>query len=101
MLSSSAQSRGKYKEPKPLTQEEWDKIVSDFKGGLSFKPVDPNPTHKTYVTIKMSDETFKFIEQVASVSFPIFGEKEYKINELKFRILTEEDYEQRYGKINE
>jgi len=90
-----------YEEPKEYTTKEWKEIfdkyyIKGFDPIGSFKETVPN-----YMIIKLSDETYKFILNVATISVPFFGEKEYKINDLKFTICTEEDYEKRFGKFNE
>lgn len=88
-----------YQEPKQYTSEDISKIMAE----AIFQPIDSFKYQpiSTYITIKISEETLKFIDMVATVSSEIFGEKEYKINKLKFRILTEEDYERIYGKLEE
>ena len=85
-----------YVEPKKFTSEE----ISEMMANLMFTPIDSFKQEplKAYTTIKMSEETFKFIESVATISVPFFGEKDYKINNVSFQIHTEEEYEKRYGK---
>jgi|GEM_PF-5830556 len=83
------------------TNTEWDtqKIIDEIKmSGL--QPIDSFKEEplKCFTTIKLSEETFKFIDSVATICVPSFGEKEYKINDLKFTIYTEEEYEKRFGK---
>ncbi len=86
-----------YVEPRKYSSDEIAKIMAE----AMFSPIDLNKQSDIlpkFITIKITEETFKFIESVAIVSFPVFGEKEYKINDLKFTIHTEEEYEKRYGK---
>lgn len=73
---------------KVFTEADLEKLKEEFyKTPLIFEkqefPIFPN-----YTTINLSEETFKFIESIAIISTPIFGEKEYKINDLKFQIYT-------------
>lgn len=77
--------------------EEFDKAMKNC--SCSFVPINPDPPLKNYMIIRLSEETFNFINSVAIVSSPLFGEKEYKINNITFRIFTEGDYEQKYGKL--
>lgn len=87
-----------YQEPKQYSSEEIPKIMAE----ALFRPIDMNKQDvpiPAYLQIKLSEETFKFIESVATIEVPVFGEKEYKINDLKFQIYTEEEYEKRYGKL--
>ncbi len=88
-------------EPKEYSQEDFDKILSDMKKGFHLQSVDITPKIPAKMLIRLSEETFKFIDSVAIVSTPVFGEKEYKINDLKFTIHTEEEYEKRYGKFEQ
>jgi len=80
--------------------DKFDKEIKNFKCG-NFSPIDPTPPFKPTMAISMSEETFKFIDSVATISSPSFGEKEYKINKVKFKIFTEEEYELRYGKYEQ
>jgi len=89
-----------YQEPKKYNSEEISKILSS----LQMVPIDMNKSDvqiPVYLQIKLSEETFKFIESVTTIEVPFFGEKEYKINDLKFQIYTEEEYEKRYGKLKQ
>lgn len=56
---------------------------------------------KSFTTIKLTEETFKFIESVATIEVPMYGEKTYKINNISFNIYSEEEYETRFGKTGE
>lgn len=86
--------------PKELTKEDLDNITLL---GSIFNSIDPTPKpiFPQYMAISMSEETFKFIESISNVFIPIFGEKEYKINNLTFKIYTEEDHEKQFGKLQE
>lgn len=75
--------------------------MKDFRMNNSFSPIDPNPPFKPFMVIPMSDETYKFISSVANIYSTSFGEKEYEINKVKFKIFTEEEYELRYGKYEQ
>lgn len=55
----------------------------------TFKDYEPLPH---YTTFEMSEETFKFVESVATIEHYRFGEKKYKINNIEFQILTKEEY---------
>lgn len=83
------------------THTEWDtqKIIDEIKL-YGLQPIDSFKKEplKCYTNTRLSEETFKFIESIATIYSPSFGEKEYKINDLKFQIYTEEEYEKRYGK---
>jgi len=86
-----------YVEPINFTQYEFDKIAQGLSRYNTFDPT-PKPVLPQYMSIPMSEETFKFIESVSNVFIPIFGEKEYKINNLKFKMYTKEEYEKQFGK---
>jgi len=85
-----------YQEPKQYSSEE----ISQIMAQALIKPIDSfkQDVLPSYMIIKLSEETFNFINNVATMSFSDFGEKEYEINKLKFKIYTEEEYEKRYGK---
>ena len=55
----------------------------------TFKDYEPLPH---YTSFEMSEETFKFVESVATIENYKFGEKKYKINNIEFQIVTEEEY---------
>ena len=74
-----------YVEPIEFTKEEFEKVMEEMR----FFPTslwEPVRDKKSYEEIELSEETFNFIESVANISSPIFGEKEYKINDLTFKI---------------
>lgn len=90
-------TREVYVEPKEFTTEEFKKALSD----LQFMPIDlgqQSNNLKQFTTLELSQETFDFINSVATISFPLFGEKEYKINDLSFKIYPKEEYEKMFGK---
>lgn len=87
-----------YVEPIELSKEEFDKIAQGF-GQYNTFDSTPRPILPQYMIIPMSEETFKFIANVATIYVPFFGEKEYKINNLTFKIYTEEEYEKQFGKL--
>lgn len=88
-----------YIEPKVHSKEEMEKIMDAMKRGMYFETINPEPILPQYITIPMSEETFNFISNVCIIRSTSFGEKEYEINKLKFKIFTEEEYKLRYGKI--
>lgn len=82
---------------KEYSEDELKKIMEDFhKGVSSYNYIDPTIELPNFTSIPISEETFKFIESVAIISSPIFGEKEYKINDLKFSIYNEEEHKLRF-----
>lgn len=85
-------TREVYIEPKSLPIEE-------FVKHLIFKPSKESSTQKPFLSFELSQETFDFINSVANISVPLFGEKEYKINDLSFKIYPKEDYEKMFGKL--
>nr|DAI89592.1 MAG TPA: hypothetical protein [Caudoviricetes sp.] len=85
-------------EPKTHSEEDMYRIMDEMKRGLYFDKVNPEPPLPQYMTIPMSEETYKFICNVSNIYSTSFGEKEYEINKVKFKIFTEEEYELRYGK---
>lgn len=89
-----------YQESKEYSKEEIKEALKKFNTGDIFSPIDPNPPIKPFMVIPMSEETFKFISSVSKISCTTFGEKEYEINRVKFKIFTEEEYELRYGKYD-
>lgn len=50
-----------------------------------YKPIDE------YIEINVSDETFKFIESVATIEVNHWGDKTYIINNLRFKIAEKEN----------
>jgi len=88
-----------YIEPKQYNSDEISKIMTE----ALFLPINSNPPESLpqYMTIPMSEETYKFISNVSNIYSTSFGEKEYEINKVKFKIFTEEEYKLRYGKLNE
>jgi len=85
-----------YIEPKKLNVEEFKKELSKLK----FMPIDLDKQRnslKQFITLELSQETFDFINSVANTSIPLFGEKEYKINDLIFKIYPKEEYETMFG----
>lgn len=88
-----------YIEPKQYNRDEISRIMT----GALFSPINFNPTESLphFMTIPMSEETYKFISSVANIYSTSFGEKEYEINKVKFKIFTEEEYELRYGKYEQ
>jgi len=90
-----------YIEPKVLSEEEYKQFLEDFYTTSSYSNIQSYPDLPKYMTIPMSEETYKFISSVANIYSTSFGEKEYKINKVKFKIFTEEEYELRYGKYEQ
>jgi len=86
-----------YIEPK-IHSEDMYRIMDEMKRGMYFDTVNPESLPQ-FMTIPMSEETYKFISSVANIYSTSFGEKEYEINKVKFKIFTEEEYELRYGKL--
>lgn len=90
-------TRVPYVEPKVYSQEELLKIINEIKFiPLSF---EKHEVQKSYLKVEMSEETFNFVKSVANIIVPIYGEKEYKINDLSFRIYEKEEYERVNGKL--
>ncbi len=87
-------------EPRQLSPEDIKNMMESMRKGTYFETINPEPILPKYMTIPMSEETYKFISSVANIYSTSFGEKEYEINKVKFQIFTEEEYELRYGKIN-
>jgi len=85
-----------YIEPKQYNSDEISRIMTE----ALFLPINSDPLKSLpqYMTIIMSEETYKFISNVANIYSTSFGEKEYEINKTRFKIFTEEEYELRYGK---
>jgi len=84
-----------YIEPKALPLEK-------FVKNLIFTPIDlgkQSNIQKPFLAFELSQEIFDFINSVATITVPLFGEKEYKINDLTFKIYPKEDYENIHGKI--
>lgn len=50
----------------------------------SYEPIEE------YIEINVSDETFKFIESVATIEVECWGNKTYIINNLRFKIAEKE-----------
>lgn len=73
------------------------KDLEEYVKNLSFIPLSfekqSEPVLPNYMKIELSEETFQFINSVATIYHSRFGEKEYKINDLKFKIYTEDEYE--------
>lgn len=44
-----------------------------------------------YIVIDMSDETFNFLNQIAHVSCPAYGEKIYTVNGIEFKVVHSEE----------
>ena len=86
-----------YKEP--MTDVD---IKKDLENLSLFNPIDLNKleTIPSFLTQVITEGTFKFIESVAIIENKKFGEKSYKINNIEFKILTEENYKNRYGEID-
>lgn len=89
-----------HQEPKEYSKEDIEEALKKFNTGDIFSPIDPNPPIKPFMVIPMSEETFKFISSVANTYSTSFGEKEYEINKVRFKIFTEKEYELRYGKYD-
>jgi len=89
-----------YIEPKEFTTEELKKVLSS----LQFMPIDigsQSGSLKQFTTLELSQEVFDFINSVATITIPLFGEKEYKINNLSFKIYPREEYEKMFGKYEQ
>ena len=86
-------------EPRKYDSDEISKIMSED----LFLQINSNPPEllPQYMTIPMSEETYKFISNVSNIYCTSFGEKEYEINKTRFKIFTEEEYELRYGKYEQ
>jgi len=87
-----------YIEPEKFNVEELKKELSKLK----FIPINfdkQSNNLKQFTTLELSQETFDFINSVANTSIPLFGEKEYKINDLSFKIYPKEEYETMFGKL--
>jgi len=89
-----------YIKPKQLSEEEIYSALYEMKQ-IRFNSSIPEPILPQFMTIPMSEETYKFISNVSNIYSTSFGEKEYEINKVKFKIFTEEEYELRYGKLEE
>ena len=89
-----------YQEPKQFTSDEMVTMITS----IHLTPIDLNMFNKEtmpcYISQKISEETFKFIESVATIEMKKFGEKTYKINNIEFTILTEKEHKNRYGDVS-
>lgn len=88
-------------DPKIHSEEGMYRIMDEMKRGMYFQDSMVEPILPQYMTIPMSEETYKFISNVSNIYSTSFGEKEYEINKVKFKIFTEEEYELRYGKYEQ
>jgi hypothetical protein len=86
------------------SKEVWDE-VSKALLSVGLAPINPTkhctPMPPNYKIFRISDETYDFIQNVAKTTHDKFGEKVYIINDLKFTIWAEEDYEKQFGKSQE
>lgn len=68
----------------PPDKRDFSEIIEDFKNGINL----PCPQYiDEYIEIQVSEDTIKFIENVANVEIGFYGDKTYEINNIKFKIV--------------